>query len=929
FRLLDDSRNRPVAWICGLPGAGKTTLAASYLNARQLHTFWYRLDEGDAAPATLFYYLDLAAKQAAPHKKKPLPLFTPEYLKGLPAFTRRYFRDLYARLPQPFVVVFDNYQDVGAETQTHEVMRYALEEVPSYGNVMVLSRTEPPEQLARLRVNNVIQLLGPEAMHLTVEESRGIMTSHHASLVSEEHVKRLSEQTHGWAAGLTLLSELGEGANPQPAIRDCRQLQAVFDYFAGEILRRTDSETEDVLLTTALLPTFTAPLAESLTGRPRAAQILESLCHHNYFTLRYGEAEPSYQYHPLFHDFLLARAQHAYTPARLKELKSSAANLLVAVGQLEEAAKLYNDVESWRELTRVILQSAESLLRQGRHETLAAWLEHLPQQITAENGWLLYWQGMCRLAFDPGASLPWFEQAFDKLRLHGDLAGTYLAWASAARAILTDAIGDATRLDRWIALLEEIMQIDGEFPSPQVEGIVTSMMFGSLVWRQPQHPKLHYWRERCLQFLPHISDVSRRIEQMCFIAGADMILGKDAEAACLIEQARNEMKSHKVSPLARILYRFAAAFNAWRAGFTRLAVEHAFAGLTIADRSGVHMYDYQLRNQGATGALSDGDLKTSAKLLEVPDVQFEANLGIKGSYYEYIAAWHTALKGETARALERARHAVELGVKAGTPFFEGLAHFGLSNVLHDVGDRSEASRELEVALALARRIGSQIIEFAGLMHKAWFAFEEERNADGLNHLRAALNIGASHDYYNFSWSRPPVMARLCAEALQANIETEYVQDLIRRRQLVPKKPPFEIANWPWSVKLTTLGQFEINLDDKPVVFSRKAPKKVITLLKAIIAYGGHDVPAGRLTDALWPDEEADAAHEAFAINLHRLRKLIGDDVVLLQEGRITLSAHRCWLDTWAFERLLDQAKAADTASERVALMEKALSLYHG
>src|SRR5215203_2822287 len=114
FRLLDDSRNRPGAWICGLPGAGKTTLAASYLNARQLHTLWYRLDEGDAAPATLFYYLGLAAKQAAPHKKQPLPLFTPEYLKGLPAFARRYFRDLYERLLQPFVVVFDNYQDVGA-----------------------------------------------------------------------------------------------------------------------------------------------------------------------------------------------------------------------------------------------------------------------------------------------------------------------------------------------------------------------------------------------------------------------------------------------------------------------------------------------------------------------------------------------------------------------------------------------------------------------------------------------------------------------------------------------------------------------------------------------------------------------------------------------------------------------------------------------
>jgi DNA-binding SARP family transcriptional activator len=136
-------------------------------------------------------------------------------------------------------------------------------------------------------------------------------------------------------------------------------------------------------------------------------------------------------------------------------------------------------------------------------------------------------------------------------------------------------------------------------------------------------------------------------------------------------------------------------------------------------------------------------------------------------------------------------------------------------------------------------------------------------------------------------------------------------------------------DWPWPVKLTVLGRFEIKVNDKPVVFSRKAPKKVIALLKVIIAYGGHDVPDCRLTDALWAHEEADAAHEAFAVNLHRLRKLIGDDVVILQEGRVTLDARRCWLDTWAFEHVLNQASATSNVSERVALTEKALTLYHG
>jgi LuxR family maltose regulon positive regulatory protein len=60
-----------------------------------------------------------------------------------------------------------------------------------------------------------------------------------------------------------------------------------------------------------------------------------------------------------------------------------------------------------------------------------------------------------------------------------------------------------------------------------------------------------------------------------------------------------------------------------------------------------------------------------------------------------------------------------------------------------------------------------------------------------------------------------------------------------------------------------------------------------------------------------------------------LRKLIGDDVVILHEGRVTLNACCCWIDVWAFEQLLNQAQAAEIVSERIALTEKALSLYHG
>ncbi|MEO8631197.1 MAG: AAA family ATPase, partial [Betaproteobacteria bacterium] len=97
FQLLDQRREHPVVWIAGPPGAGKTTLVASYVSEREIPGIWYQIDSGDSDPATFFYYMGQAAERAIRGKHKPLPLLTEESLPDLLGFARRYARELFGR----------------------------------------------------------------------------------------------------------------------------------------------------------------------------------------------------------------------------------------------------------------------------------------------------------------------------------------------------------------------------------------------------------------------------------------------------------------------------------------------------------------------------------------------------------------------------------------------------------------------------------------------------------------------------------------------------------------------------------------------------------------------------------------------------------------------------------------------------------------
>ena len=85
---------------------------------------------------------------------------------------------------------------------------------------------------------------------------------------------------------------------------------------------------------------------------------------------------------------------------------------------------------------------------------------------------------------------------------------------------------------------------------------------------------------------------------------------------------------------------------------------------------------------------------------------------------------------------------------------------------------------------------------------------------------------------------PRFITPLYEHALALGNETDHVRQVIRRRRLIPSDPATAPDLWPWSLRVSTLGRFEILRDDEPIRSSRKAQHKPLELLKVLCAFGG-------------------------------------------------------------------------------------------
>jgi DNA-binding SARP family transcriptional activator len=227
--------------------------------------------------------------------------------------------------------------------------------------------------------------------------------------------------------------------------------------------------------------------------------------------------------------------------------------------------------------------------------------------------------------------------------------------------------------------------------------------------------------------------------------------------------------------------------------------------------------------------------------------------------------------------------------------------------LEDAWEHAQVCHRKQIEACVPETGRTTIMMQQGFVLAALGKLDEAAATFARAELTVAFAQARSIDLTHFFRALPQVAAELCGAALQLEADAAFARKAIAVRGLAC--PDIAIVPWPWPLRVHTLGGFAIERGGVPVRFSRKAPKRLLDLLRLVIVLGGRHADLGRVAATLWPEAGGEEAHDALKAMLHRTRALLGDEIVVVRDNQIAFDERVTWLDTWAFEHVVERIEA--------------------
>lgn len=391
LKMLDEAVSRRLTLVSAPAGAGKTMLISSWAQSphpKGIIVGWLSLDEADNDPERFLQYLIACLEEWGLVIDSPLVTSDEDERTQTEIILQNLIRGL-VNLKQKIILILDDYHLIH-NPKNHTILEYLLGNASPPLHLVLLTRSDPPFELARLRVSGQLTELRMEQLRFSAQEA-GIFLQKIAGIqLSENEVTTLNERTEGWIAGLQMaaisLRGREDAAGFVAAFAGSHRF--VFDYLVEEVLDHQSAQVRDFLLKTSVLERLSAPLCEAVAETKGAARsLLETLERTNLFLVPLDDGRLWYRYHHLFSE-LLQQVLKQTLPGEMITLHRRACSWFETQGMLPEALHHALAAGDMEQAARLVSSNVLALVDQAELTPVLLHLDNLPRQQRVLSPWL-------------------------------------------------------------------------------------------------------------------------------------------------------------------------------------------------------------------------------------------------------------------------------------------------------------------------------------------------------------------------------------------------------------------------------------------------------------------------------------------------------------------------------------------------------------
>ncbi|MFH2057453.1 MAG: BTAD domain-containing putative transcriptional regulator [Pseudomonadota bacterium] len=969
FTRLEEQFHKQFFLITGQAAQGKTTLVASFLEHKQIPVIWLPMSLDDQEHGKVFDKImgALLATMDAHDEEKPSILSSSTVLgtdKGLLRHVEGLMA-LLSHLPCLIALVLDDFELIKEKSTGLELIQRIMQTDAVNLKLFILSRTQPEFNLAKLKMAQKICILQNEDLSFSLSETYEFFSG--KTNISSEDLEKIHRITDGWAGGLALVSEALRHSNQSADNLPERLSAEAFNFFSQEIYSRLSEDIRHFLIQTSVLETIDIEVVGKIFDRNLAMDVLTRLEKRNLFIQRVESdtGSTAFKYHLLFKNFLLQNLIALKGRDEYKQLNQTIGQLFWEKRDHESALIYYQNAGLFYEMAKIIKIKGPDYMIRGNLSGLEKWISGLPDKMVEQDPWLLFFMTVTHRIKGGKKNISLFKEALNLFEKNQDIRGIMfsvgylieaavfmrkpskmiLSWIQKGEAALL-AVREKERYPWARGLLLQQIGLGYIAGSGNLPKGISACKNAIIMGRQINNPVLVINASITLAFghvqagdFANARKLLTRIKQM---TGKEQ--SPEYRALKSIVDINFALKKGEFEEVSQLLTHSESDIEKFGLiflypGFVEAkALYLAHTGQFVEARQmAEHLNDFSILegNDFYTGL----SCRISAFCFFLQKKFSDAHLKIKSALIEF----NPSQKGDIHYYLTQQL--------SGMIFFENKEFKTACDVLLPVLDYFEKiSSELSCCetcfvLGMAHlKLGEEDTGI-GFLQKGFekaaretylfFPLISEKTlvdvllAQTIHHVDPPF---WDHVLTLISKCRPAVVFDRMDQALAIcpkKYKAQTIQRLIRVYKLFLPR-----------LRIQTLGQFNIFLDDKRIDLKAFEGSKPIMLLKSIVLHGAIDIPKEILINDLWPDALAEAGEKNFKINLHRLRKVLEQNLkkefkqgyVLQKSGLVSIDPDLVSIDAqlfMAFGIKAEKKEKQKLFDMALGLYEQACELYNG